>query len=509
MRFAVVCIMALWGAMAWATEAPAQTAEWMRQREQIRKQRSEFEQEVEDNRKSRAEKAARIIAELLIKAKEYRIGRDDHSLRDLIAGVRFLHPAVAEPLDRDFASFTERTESDPKQTTAWCQLVEKRRRDVLKPTENLFNEADKVGSSLTRECVDQALKFWPEHPRLRRNLGQTRIADRWYGPREAEIAKGGLIWDDHVGWIVEQDRARYTQGEYFDLTTKTWSTLDEADARHRVLDNQWVILTEHLELRGTAKLIDLIQTANQLEAFYDRVFAAYASFFVKPADKRGVGRKPGVEPDIKLLFGMLDHPRLVINVARDEAGYRNSLPPGVEAGWSAGMFISRTKQSYFYAGYSAAVYHEFTHQILHLFTGENRAPAWLVEGAAVYTQAPVFYHGRMELGIITENHHISSYFLQRAEDKALPFSRILQMEDSFAWSRSKTPELNYPAVGALVQYCMESDHRAHRADFVDFLRDSYQGQTRGYHLWDYLGMDYERLEKNFTAWADEQSHAEK
>ena len=502
MRFGLWCIMLLCGAGAWASEDPVRTADWMRQRELLRKQRSPYEQGAEDGRQARAERGAKIVADLLLKAKDQGVGRDDAGLRDLIAGIRYQYAPAALSLAGGLAALPEHAAVDPKQAKAWSQLLEARRKVVLQPTEKLFLDTLHDAPELAHDCVEEALVLWPDHRDLRRNLGQVRVGERWYGPREAELAKSGLVWDGRFGWIIEHERARYEQGEYYDLETKAWSSLADADERHSQPATRWVVLTEHLEVRGTAKLVDLVDTANRLETFYDRIFAAYAGFFVRGGTIGNSKRQS--EPELKLLFGMLDHPRLVINVARDQAGYRASLPPGVDPGWSAGMFISHTRECYFYAGYTAAVYHEFTHQILHLFTGGNRAPAWLVEGAAVYAQAPVFRDGRMELGVITGNHHISSYFEQLAQGKAMPLERVLQLEDGAAWTRSPNPDLNYPGAGAVVQYCMEADERRHRSDFIDYLRDAYQGQTRGYHLWDYLGMDNEALTRGFTLWAGDQ-----
>ncbi|MCK6489083.1 MAG: hypothetical protein L6R48_12255, partial [Planctomycetes bacterium] len=81
------------------------------------------------------------------------------------------------------------------------------------------------------------------------------------------------------------------------------------------------------------------------------------------------------EADMKVIFGTSGHPRLVVNVARDEGWYQRILPKGVSAGWSAGMFVSSTGASYFYAGSYEVMYHEFTHQILHMFTGGDASPA--------------------------------------------------------------------------------------------------------------------------------------
>ena len=477
-----------------AAEAPAKAAEWAKAREQQRKGRQALEKGASEDRLSRADKAAKIIAELLAKAPEFGVGDHDADLLDLIAGVMFLNPAAAEPLRTALEKFPET--SDPAKAKAWSQLLESRRKELLRPTERLFKQALDAGvPSVARDCLDQALTFWPDHKDVRRNLSEAKQGDRWYGPRDQQRLKAGLVWDMKLGWIVASARERYAKGEYFDLQDKTWTTLEAANAKRAAASSRWVIPTEHLIVQGTAPLTVMVDTANRLESFYDRVFASYSGFFVKAGAKGG--------SDVKLLFGTSAHDPLVINVAKDKEAYQASLPPRVSAGWSDGMFTSSTKESYFYQGSAEVIYHEFTHQILHVFTDTNRAPAWLTEGAAVYTQGPVFREGRMELGHVDTNSHLRLYIRQSREDKALPLGKILKLEDGLAWSNSPTPDLNYPAAGAVVQFCMESEQRRYRADFLDFLRDSYRGETRGYELWEYLGMDYASFDKRYATWRDD------
>lgn len=496
MRWLLLLVLCCWCVLSsalTAAETPAKSAEWAKAREQQRKGRQSLEKGAAADRLERATKAAKVIADLLTKAVDLEACRTDPDLLGLIAGVRLLSPEAAEPLTVTLATLPEQPTTDAKKLKSWAQVLEVKRKDALRPTEKLAQQALAAGvPAVARDCVDQALTFWPGHKDLRRNLGMTLVGDRWYGPHDLELTKLGLAWDDQLGWIVAKERARYEKGEYFDLQEKTWTTIAAANAMHAVAARKWVIQREHVQVQGTAPLADLIDTANRLEAFYDRVFAAYSGFFVK-SGKQG-------DPDLKLLFGMLDHPRLVVNVAKDKAFYRQSLPPMVQAGWSDGMFISSTKESYFYSGSTEVIYHEFTHQILHIFTGDDRAPAWLVEGAAVYTQGPQFADGRMRLGQVDCNSHLRMFIKQERQGQALTLAKIMSIEDGRAWGGSATPELNYPAAGAVVQFCMEANDRRYRADFIDYLRDSYRGETRGYKLWEYLGIDYSAFETQYAQW---------
>ena len=487
----LACALLLLSGSLQAVDTTAKDLEWARTREQARTARVDMAKGAAQDRVARAGKAAAVVAALLEKAPANGAGRDDRDLGDLIAGVRFLAAPAAAPLEAALKALPEA--ADPAKAKAWRLLVEAKRADVLRPTERLFKQALDGGVlTVARDCVDQVLVFWPDDRDLRRNLGQSEHAGRWYGPRDMALVSQGMVWDEKLGWVVEKDRSRYGKGDYFDLQEKEWTTLSEADTAHGVAAKPWIIQTEHLQIQGTAHLADLVDVANRLEEFYGQIFAAYCGFFVRPGAKQGA--------DLKLLFGMLDHPRLVVNVAKDAAGYRASLPPGVSAGWSAGMFISSTRQSYFYTGYVSAIYHEFTHQILHIFTGRDQGPAWLVEGAAVYTQAPVFVDGHMRLGALDENVHLQAFIKQQRAGKALTLPQVLALDGFNAWSGSATPALNYPAAGSVVQFAMEAEGRGYRADFIDFLRDSYVGQTGGHRLWEYLGLDRPAFDKQYQAW---------
>jgi Protein of unknown function (DUF1570) len=512
MRWIFLCLLGVLSGLAWGLESPAQTAAWYQQRAALRKSRVAMEQGASDDRVARAVRASRLIEELVAKAKEQGIGRDDEDLINLVSGVSLLDPNKNAPLTALLATLPEKTTADAKQLKIWQPLLETKRNDLLKPTEKLFKDALEAGvPSVARDCVDQALALWPDHRNLRRNLGQIKFENRWYGPRGAELTKLGQAWDEQLGWILVKDRARYAKGEYYDFQSKQWTTLDAANAIRSDLKNQWVIQTEHLVIQGTAPLKALVDVANRIETFYDRVFAAYSGFFLK------VSGKKVSDEDFKVLFGTMrkdkandkakskDRDLLVVNVAKDKSAYVASLPAGVDAGWSAGMFIPNTRESYFYQGIAEVIYHEFTHQILHIFSGTNRAPAWLTEGAAVYTESPVFEAGRMVLGEMDGNEHLSAFFHQMKSGKALTLAQILALEDGRVWMSSTTPDLNYPAAGMLVEFCMEADNRRHRSDFLDFLRDSYLGTTSNYKVWDYLGMSYAAFDTAFSEWIDGQA----
>lgn len=490
MRAFVVILLCLSNA-AFAVDS----SDWAQGRAAQRASREKLRNDEAKDRLARADKAAAIISAVIdeaIKLKFAGSGQAD-DIKQLLKGLKNLDPAKVDPLEMrlrelEFAKLSAAAGAE----RAWKRVYAQKRDQIIKPMEAFFKVAVDAGVvDIAHDFVQRVLAFHPDHPVLHKNIGQAKHGDKWYGPRGTELVKAGLIWDDALGWIVESKADRYKSGEYFDLLRKSWTRVPEADAYHRNPDKPWVVQTEHLEIRGTATLKDLVDAANRLEQFYEQIFAAYAGVFFK-----------GSQNDLKLIFGMLNHPRLQVNIAKDEEDYRRSLPSGVDAGWSDGMFVPSTEASYFYAGSSEVLYHEFTHQVLHVFSGMDAAPAWLVEGVAVYTQSPGFVDGRMRLGALSANKMVMAYLLAK---NAMKLDELLAIESGAVWAAAKEPALQYSAAGALVQFCMEADGRKYRDDFVDFLRDSYLGQAGGHRLWEYLGITRYKLDEEFDAWVKAES----
>jgi hypothetical protein len=176
----------------WAAEGQAKAAEWAKAREQVRKGRQAMEKGASEDRLNRAEKAAKIIQELLVKAPDLGVSRQDRDLADLVAGVRFLNPAAAEPLIASLAALPAAV--DDSKAKGWKSLIDSKRKELLRPTERLFKQALDAGvPSVARDCLDQALTFWPDHKDVRRNLSEEKSGDRWYGPRDQQRLKAGGI----------------------------------------------------------------------------------------------------------------------------------------------------------------------------------------------------------------------------------------------------------------------------------------------------------------------------
>ena len=441
------------------------------------------------DRIERAKKAVVVALELVKKAAEQRVPGQNESFTHIIEFIERLDPAQAAAVKTAVAALpAEPATADPKLVKAWDAFFKSKRLALTKPTEVLGQKAlDLSVTDIAYDCLQQVLTYEPDHASLRKALNQTKVDGRYYGPKDMELVKAGLRWDTKHGWVIAKDAARYEKGDYFDLQSKAWTTLEAANAMRADAAKQWTIQTEHLELRGTAKLAELVDAANKLEAFYSQIFASYSLFFSK-----GQG-------DVKLIFGLLDHPRLVINIAKDPTAYKASLPSGVPAGFSAGMWVPAVGASFFYTGPMMVMYHEFTHQILDVFSSGSRAEVWAIEGIAVYTQAPTFADGELTLGELAKNGMVRNHFLRVAAGNAMTLDQLMAL-DHARWAAAADPGAQYAAAGALAQFCMEADNRRYRSDYVEFMRDSYLGRTQGHTMWDYLGLSREDFVYAYKAW---------
>ena len=459
---------------------------WADARAGLRASREAFSAALDRDQQERGRLAQREVSVLIDQIGAVPFVGQVEDVAVLVAALHRLDPPAAAALSERLAALPDPVAFTPATVKVWRPRFEQARARLIKPLEQVGQRALTAGMpEIAHLYLRHVLAFHPDHPDLHRNLGLVRVGPRWYGPRAMRQVKAGLAWDERFGWIVAKDAARYAAGDYYDLNAKRWTTLAAADAAHAI--EPWRFETEHLAISGTAKLVDLVAIANRLERFYARIFAAYSQFF------------PNGSQGVRLIFGMLDHEPLRIAIARDADGYRRSLPPGIESGWSAGMWVPSAGSSFFWSGSDTTMYHEFTHQILHVFTGSNAAPTWLTEGVAVYTETPVFADGELVLGRLAANKDVLAHIAANAAGEGLPLTVLLTL-DSVTWSAASDPAPQYYAAGALVHFCMEGESRRWRADFVDFLRDSYRGETAERHLWQYLGLSREAFVAAYQAW---------
>jgi len=474
---------------SWMGSLPAAEHDFFAQRAELRLDRAQVSARLLKGSPERAQRLVKGINALLAVATQHRAHDQERPLRQMIAGLRLLDANLAAGRESALEALPPIPESVSIQDQhAWDDALRSKRSAALQSTRSLVEEAIRNGlADVASDLLRQYLVAYPDDPVVHHSLGQTMVRDRWYGPNSLAVAENGLDWNEHLGWVRVADQSRYDHGEYCDLDTGVWSSMAEADARHDAIDTGWHIQSEHLDVRGNAHLADIIRCINHLELFYQQIFSVYALFFC-----------PKEQSDLRIVFAMGNSPKLIVNLERTKEDYKKALP--VPAAWSGGMFIPTIPASFFYVGPGNAMYHEFTHQVLHVFAEMDHAPFWLVEGVAVYSESPEFVDGELVLGTIRNNYHIQGYLKELASGTAESLDTLFGVATFREWMDAVEPFKNYAIAGTFLEFLMEGHARCYRADLIDFLRDSYLDQTGGHSLFDYLGVEQQDLENEFVSW---------
>jgi len=404
-------------------------------------------------------------------------------LRDLARRL-MAEPAEAVPLLREIDALPA-----GEGTSALSREFEDRLAELVRDlADRLLAAVDKCLAAnepgLAFDLFQYLLKIDPENARARKSLGQVRIRDRWLRPYEVQQFKNGFVWDPRWGWVVERERARYEAGEYFDLEARRWASLDALDREHSDPANPWRLKSEHFDLASTAGLELSVKVLARLEAFFLQAFGEYDLFFARGSSGTGA----------KLIFGVAPvEKRLAVTFYRDARQFKEHAKPPTE--WAAGFYSGGGRGSFFHAFEGkmsvGVLQHELTHQILGEFSA-GRAPSWLSEGAAVWLEDAEFRDGVLAVGWPARPRRVAEYRANlRAGKKEHPFREVIRFGNGRGWDEGDV-SANYRGAGAAVAFFLHFDGGRYRGDFIDLLRDSYQGVARPVE--DYFGLSIDSLD---------------
>lgn len=129
----------------------------------------------------------------------------------------------------------------------------------------------------------------------------------------------------------------------------------------------------------------------------------------------------------------------------------------INAGWSAGMFISIGQKGALFADFSLTaqvqetLFHEGTHQLMFSYTGGNRGSVWFEEGIATNFESwdihrSAFQNLHRTVFDSNRRHTLFQLYDHTAE---LPIGELLNMS-SEAWSSSNKPGPNYSMAWLMV-----------------------------------------------------------
>ena len=326
----------------------------------------------------------------------------------------------------------------------------------------------------------------PDNAKARESLGHSKVGRRWRTRYEKEFwDTQGFVWDETLGWIRPAERARYEAGEYFDVWTKQWSTIEKWNERHREPPNFARYSSEHFDLYSTADLRTSVEVLSRLERFFVQAFRQYDRFFTGyGATKRA-----------RLVFGIAKvKKRFKVYFYRNRDQFRAHAKP--RHAWAGGFYTPKKAASFFYLLRDGTIpistlQHEVTHQILGEFS-RGFAHTWLVEGSAVFLESSYFRGDVLVLADVTRHRRVDAYrrnLLDGFPDHSL--RETLAFETNEEWAKGDIQK-NYRSAGALVFFLMSFDGGRYRGDLVDMLRDQYGGKFHSLEY--YLGISHESLE---------------
>ena len=157
------------------------------------------------------------------------------------------HTTVREKLRRDLRAL-KHTAGAGKESKKLERKVERRLDRLLKQfSDRLLKAVDKglkVGETgLAFDLLRHLLWIDPQSKRGHKGLGDVQVDGRWMRRFDAlQLKKRRLVWDDRLAWVRVKDRERYEGGEYYDLDTRKWDTLEHLNKAHSDVDNFWHVV---------------------------------------------------------------------------------------------------------------------------------------------------------------------------------------------------------------------------------------------------------------------------
>lgn len=469
-----------------AVKLPLKPSADYARRNQLREQREVARKAVDEFIRTRSRGTAAEVRRIVdwMRAEKFGAAESKGRLKDYVRrlvgeGDAYQELAVAI----DALEHSAETKLDEKKVQARVAQASKELGDRLLAAVDKCLAANEPG--LGFELFRHLLRVDPDNARAHRGLGHVKVQDRWLRPYQAEQFRAGWAWDDGWGWVLAKERARYERGEYLDPESKRWDKLESLNKLHSNPQTPWKLRSEHFELHTTADLGLAVEVLKRLEDFFLQAFAEYDVFFAKPGSLKGADLIFGVAPTAK---------RLLVWFYRDAAQFKSHAKPPTS--WAAGFYSGAAHASYFHAINGKVspdvLQHELTHQILGEFSSYGGAPPWLAEGAAVYLEAAFFRDGVMTLGRLEDNRDLAQYVKGvKAGKGEHSFRRMLQFQASRDWDAGEISK-NYRGAGSVVYFLMTFDGGRYRGDFIEMLRDAYNGVPRPVE--DYFGLSLETLD---------------
>ncbi len=372
-------------------------------------------------------------------------------------------------------------------------------------------------------CLRGVLSRDPSHAETRRLLGYVPWKGGWATADAAQETKLGKVQHPKYGWVPESWVEHLENGELpgkkiVGNKPTQWLPADQADALRRSFDNGWKITTNHFAIQTNVPLSEAIAFGRRLEELYEL-------FFSMEADLIGRERLP--------LARRFENPRLtpaptpvrdkmIVYYFASKQEYVNYLRPyvGDSARVDLGRYLPaavygqralRTSRSYFYRdpdGQIASLdtlHHEGSHQILFESAGptrfeRNSGNYWVWEALGTYfeTIRPQ-EDGSMLIGGLVGPRVAVALDLVVKQGKILPVEQLVTM-DHHDYNADPGVYVHYPESMVLAIYLMHGEGGRFRDDFLDYVRDAYEGRVtpRSHTLDDHLGRSYDEIQNGLV-----------
>ena len=341
----------------------------------------------------------------------------------------------------------------------------------------------------------------PKHARARTILGYQLVDGVWHTPFEAQMMSSGKTNHPTFGWLAHDHVHRYENGQRY-FRGRWVSTADEERFRGR-LTNGWRILTDHYVVHTNHSLEAGVALGRQLEALHTVWRQLFVQFYTtdKILARRIRGDSVKLTPRRKY--------KVVFFRNRDE--YTRELrkfQPNIDL--TLGIYLSRQRTAYFYAGHDrgdATLYHEASHQLFH----ETRAAVrnnphdvglkqnfWIIEGVALYMESLQRYDGYLTLG------GLDAPRLQFARHNTLCGNSYLPLEKLVAMGRQSLQTddrigLLYSQAAGLTQFFMDYEAGQYRDALIQFITSVYEREDRPETLSNLVGESYTKLDTLFES----------
>lgn len=373
--------------------------------------------------------------------------------------------------------------------------------------------------ALADECLRGVLRREPDHKEARRLLGYVPYQGGWALADAEGQLKLGQVQHPKYGWVPEAWVEHLEKGE---LPSKRirggqpseWLPASEANGLRRSFDQGWRITTYHFRIQTNVPLDEAIVFGRRLEELYELFFSMEADLIGR--ERLPLARRfenPRLKPEATPA-----NEKMVVWYFASQDEYVNYLRPYVGRGAEvdlgrylpAGVYnqrVLRDSRSYFYRDPDGKIasldtlHHEGSHQILFESAGRshyerNSGNYWVWEGLGTYfeTIRPQEDGSLLVGGLVGPRVEVA-LDLVVTQGKILPIGQLVAM-DQRDYNAEPGVYVHYPESMVLAIYLMHGEGGRWRDDFLDYVRDAYEGRVtpRSNTLEEHLGRTYQEIQ---------------